>query len=42
LGSADHGLLALYTLPSVIARHPRVDGLDWIIVINLIPPELAG
>lgn len=31
------GLFALYILPSVIAAIRRVEGLGWIIVINLLP-----
>jgi hypothetical protein len=31
------GLLALYILPSVIAAVRGVQGLGWIIVINLLP-----
>ncbi len=31
------GLLALYILPSVIAAIRGVEGLGWIIVINLLP-----
>jgi hypothetical protein len=31
------GLLGLYILPSVIATIRRVEGLGWIIVINLLP-----
>ena len=31
------GLLSLYILPSVIAAIRGVEGLGWIIVINLLP-----
>ncbi len=31
------GLLALYVLPSVIAAIRGVEGLGWIIVVNLLP-----
>lgn len=31
------GLLALYILPTVIAAIRGVEGLGWIIVINLLP-----
>ena len=31
------GLFALYILPSVIAAIRGVEGLGWIIVINLLP-----
>lgn len=31
------GLLGLYVLPSVIAAIRGVEGLGWIIVINLLP-----
>jgi hypothetical protein len=31
------GLLGLYILPSVIAAIRGVEGLGWIIVINLLP-----
>jgi hypothetical protein len=30
-------LLALYILPSVIAAQRKVEGLGWVIVINLLP-----
>jgi hypothetical protein len=35
------GLLALYILPSVIAIIRRVEGLGWIIVINLLPTGIG-
>ena len=35
------GLLALYILPSVIAAIRRVEGLGWIIVINLLPTGIG-
>lgn len=31
------GLLLIYIVPSLIAAIRRVDGLGWIIVINLLP-----
>lgn len=31
------GLLLIYIVPSLIATIRRVDGLGWIIVINLLP-----
>jgi hypothetical protein len=31
------GLVALYVLPSVIAACRKVDGLGWVIVLNLLP-----
>ena len=31
------GLLVLYVLPSIIAAIRRVEGLGWIIVLNLLP-----
>ncbi len=35
------GLLALYVLPSVIAAIRGVEGLGWIIVINLLPTGIG-
>jgi hypothetical protein len=35
------GLLALYVLPTVIAAIRRVEGLGWIIFINLIPTGIG-
>lgn len=35
------GLLALYILPSVIAAIRGVEGLGWIIVINLLPTGIG-
>jgi len=35
------GLLALYVLPSVIAAVRGVEGLGWIIVINLLPTGIG-
>ena len=35
------GLLGLYILPSVIAAIRGVEGLGWIIVINLLPPGVG-
>jgi hypothetical protein len=35
------GLLALYVLPSVIAAIRGVEGLGWIIVINLLPSGIG-
>lgn len=34
-------LLGLYVLPSVIAAIRRVEGLGWIIVINLLPTGIG-
>jgi hypothetical protein len=34
-------LLALYVLPSVIAIIRQVEGLGWIIVINLLPTGIG-
>jgi hypothetical protein len=35
------GLLGLYILPSVIAAIRCVEGLGWIIVINLLPTGIG-
>lgn len=35
------GLLALFILPSVIAAARGVQGLGWIIVINLLPTDVG-
>ena len=35
------GLLGLYILPSVIAAVRGVEGLGWIIVINLLPTGIG-
>jgi Superinfection immunity protein len=35
------GLLALYVLPSVIAVIRKVEGLGWVIVINLVPTGIG-
>jgi Superinfection immunity protein len=35
------GLLALYVLPSVIAAIRKVEGLGWVIVINLVPTGIG-
>ena len=35
------GLLGLYILPSVIAAIRGVEGLGWIIVINLLPTGIG-
>jgi Superinfection immunity protein len=35
------GLLALYVIPTVIAAIRGVQGLGWIIVINLLPTGLG-
>jgi hypothetical protein len=35
------GLLALYVLPSVIAAIRNVEGLGWVIVINLVPTGIG-
>lgn len=35
------GRLALYVLPSVIAAIRGVEGLGWIIVINLLPTGIG-
>ena len=36
-GALIAGLLVLYVLPSVIGAVRKVEGLGWLIVINLIP-----
>jgi hypothetical protein len=35
------GLVALYALPSVIAAIRNVEGLGWVIVINLVPTGIG-
>jgi hypothetical protein len=35
------GLLALYVLPSVIGAIRKVEGLGWLIVVNLIPTGIG-
>jgi hypothetical protein len=35
------GLVALYVLPSVIAAIRNVEGLGWVIVINLVPTGIG-
>lgn len=35
------GLLGLYILPSVIAAIREVEGLGWVIVVNLIPTGIG-
>jgi Superinfection immunity protein len=35
------GLLALYVLPSVIAAIRGVEGLGWVIVVNLVPTGIG-
>ena len=35
------GLLVLYVLPSVIGAIRRVEGLGWLIVVNLIPTGIG-
>jgi len=35
------GLLVLYVLPSVIGAIRKVEGLGWLIVINLIPTGIG-
>jgi hypothetical protein len=36
-GALIAGLLVLYVLPSVIGAIRQVEGLGWLIVINLVP-----
>jgi len=36
-GALIAGLLVLYVLPSVIGSIRQVEGLGWLIVINLVP-----
>ena len=36
-GGLITGLLALYILPTVIGAIRHVEGLGWLVVINLIP-----
>ena len=35
------GLLVLYILPSLIGAIRRVEGLGWLIVVNLIPTGIG-
>lgn len=35
------GLLVLYILPSLIGAIRRVEGLGWLVVINLIPTSIG-
>jgi hypothetical protein len=35
------GLLVLYVLPSLIGAIRRVEGLGWLIVINLLPTGIG-
>jgi hypothetical protein len=35
------GLLVLYVLPSLIGAIRRVEGLGWLIVVNLIPTGIG-
>jgi hypothetical protein len=35
------GLITLYVLPSVIAVIRNVEGLGWVIVINLVPTGIG-
>lgn len=35
------GLLVLYVLPSVIGAIRKVEGLGWLIVVNLIPTGIG-
>jgi hypothetical protein len=35
------GLLVLYILPSLIGAIRRVEGLGWVIVVNLIPTGIG-
>jgi len=36
------GLLVLYILPSLIGAIRKVEGLGWLIVVNLIPTGIGG
>ena len=40
-GALIAGLLVLYVLPSVIGAIRKVEGLGWLIVINLIPTGIG-
>lgn len=40
-GALLAGLLFLYVLPSVIGAIRKVEGLGWLIVINLIPTGIG-
>jgi hypothetical protein len=35
------GLLVLYVLPSLVGAIRRVEGLRWLIVVNLIPTGIG-
>jgi hypothetical protein len=40
-GALIAGLLVLYVLPSVIGAIRKVEGLGWVIVVNLIPTGIG-
>lgn len=40
-GALIIGLLFLYVLPSVIGAIRKVEGLGWLIVVNLIPTGIG-
>jgi hypothetical protein len=40
-GALIAGLLVLYVLPSVVGAIRKVEGLGWLIVINLIPTGIG-
>ena len=40
-GALIVGLLFLYVLPSVIGTIRKVEGLGWLIVVNLIPTGIG-
>lgn len=40
-GALIAGLLVLYVLPSVIGAIRNVEGLGWLIVVNLIPTGIG-
>jgi hypothetical protein len=40
-GALIAGLLVLYVLPSVIGAIRKVEGLGWLIVVNLIPTGIG-
>jgi Superinfection immunity protein len=40
-GAIIAGLLVLYVLPSVIGANRNVEGLGWLIVVNLIPTGIG-
>ena len=40
-GALIAGLLVLYVLPSMIGAIRKIEGLGWLIVVNLIPTRIG-